>query len=328
MEILRDTPEGSATPPRKGRILVIRGGAIGDFILTLPAIRMLREAFPETHLEILGYRHILSLAEGRFYADATRSIEYGPLSALFNPKSEIDPELAAYFCSFQQVISYIFDPDGLFATGLQRAGAKNIISISPKIDDSQHAASQLALPLETLALFLESPAAELFPSGEDHSHAESVLHPLTAPYVAIHPGSGSEKKNWPIEKWLELAQQLATNSQVGRLLVLGGESDAERLRPLKAILPSRKAVFLESLPLPVLAAVLSRCRLYLGHDTGISHLAAAAGTRCLLLFGPTDPAIWAPANRTVEVVRAPDGELSALEVPTILGKVKELLRDA
>ena len=57
------------------RILVIRGGAIGDFVLTLPAIKLLRDRFPDAHIEILGRKHIIALAEKRFYADATRSIE-------------------------------------------------------------------------------------------------------------------------------------------------------------------------------------------------------------------------------------------------------------
>ena len=65
------------------RILVIRGGAIGDFILTLPALRALRDAYPRARIEILGYKHIVALAENRFYADAIRSVEYGPLSAFF-----------------------------------------------------------------------------------------------------------------------------------------------------------------------------------------------------------------------------------------------------
>ena len=65
------------------RILVIRGGAIGDFILTLPAIKLLRDRFPRAHIEILGYKHIIALAENRFYADAIRSIESGSLAAFF-----------------------------------------------------------------------------------------------------------------------------------------------------------------------------------------------------------------------------------------------------
>ncbi len=63
----------------------------------------------------------------------------------------------------------------------------------------------------------------------------------------------------------------------------------------------------ENLALPKLAAVLERSALFIGHDSGISHIAAAVGTRCLLLFGPSDPAVWAPANAGVHVLRAPAG---------------------
>jgi hypothetical protein len=128
----------------KPRILVIRGGAIGDFVLTLPAIKLLRENFPAAHLEILGYRHIVALAENRFYADASRSIEYGALAQFFVPNAELDPELVAYFASFQQVVSYLFDPDLFFETNVRRCGVKNFLVASPKLDDSAHAAHQLA----------------------------------------------------------------------------------------------------------------------------------------------------------------------------------------
>ena len=71
------------------RILVIRGGAIGDFILTLPALELLREAFRDAHIEILGYKHIVALAERRFYANAMRSIEYGALASFFARDGEL-----------------------------------------------------------------------------------------------------------------------------------------------------------------------------------------------------------------------------------------------
>src|ERR1700722_11976877 len=98
------------------RILVIRGGAIGDFILTLPALRLLREGFPACRIEIVGYRHICALAGRRFYADAVRSIEYGPMAGFFNPRATHDEELSGYFASFDQVVSYLYDPDGMFAS--------------------------------------------------------------------------------------------------------------------------------------------------------------------------------------------------------------------
>jgi heptosyltransferase-2 len=56
---------------------------------------------------------------------------------------------------------------------------------------------------------------------------------------------------------------------------------------------------------------------FIGHDSGISHIAAAAGARCLLLFGPTDPSIWAPANEKVTVLRAPEGKMGLLETETV-----------
>src|SRR6478672_10084213 len=126
----------SDLPGSAPRILVIRGGALGDFILTLPAIRLLRENFPSARLEILGYKHIVALAEGRFYADATRSIEYGPVAAFFARNAALDRELSEYFAGFQQIVSYLYDPDGIFEANLRRTGAKNILHAFRKLDDS------------------------------------------------------------------------------------------------------------------------------------------------------------------------------------------------
>jgi heptosyltransferase-2 len=310
------------------RILVIRGGAIGDFILTLPAIRLLRDNFPACHLEILGYRHITRLAEGRFYAQATHSIEYGPMATFFNPRAQPDSELSEYFASFQQVVSYIYDPDALFGGCLRRAGVKNLISASPKVNDSAHASHQLARPLEQLALWLEDPAARIFPSFEDCAEADKILHKLPAPIFAVHPGSGGEHKNWPIDHWRQLIGRILKASPSAHVLIVGGESDSARVAFLRSAFPTGKIAVLENLPLPTLGAVLARCHAFIGHDSGISHLAAAAGTRCLLLFGPTDPEVWAPANQGVQVLPAPDGQLSALEVSSVFRKVEEILSDA
>jgi len=131
------------------RILVIRGGAIGDFILTLPALRTLREACPNAHIEILGYKHIAALAENRFYAQAVRSIEYGPLSGFFAKNSELPAELADYFASFDLIISYLYDPDCIFKNNLRRCGVENLLCGPARIvKTSDHAARQLARPIE------------------------------------------------------------------------------------------------------------------------------------------------------------------------------------
>lgn len=309
----------------KPRILVIRGGAIGDFILTLPAIRLLRENFPETHLEILGYEHIVALAHRRFYADAIRSIEYSAMAGFFVPNSVLAPDLAAYFASFQQVVSYLFDPDGFFESNLRRAGVKNLLPAYVKIDDSQHAARQLARPLERLALFLEDHTARVHPSEEDRTVARQFLGPSTRPLVALHPGSGSPRKNWPVENWAALAAWLAAHPSCPRLVIVGGEADAAPLARLREVLHTTDTLFACNLPLPHLAAVLEGCRLFLGHDSGIAHLAAAVGAPCVLLFGPTDPAVWAPENAGVQVLEAPDYDLTRLPTEAVRTAVNAAL---
>lgn len=313
----------------KPRILVIRGGAIGDFILTLPAIKLLRDAFPQAHLELLGYEHIVALAAGRFYADAARSIEYSAMSGFFVPNGTLAPDLVEYFASFQQVVSYLFDPDGFFEANLRRAGVKNFLPAFRMLDDSDHAAKQLARPLEKLALYLESAGAEVFPSARDRESAAAFFGTQAegARWVAMHPGSGSSRKNWPLAGWMELGEALIARHPETRLVLVGGEADEAQLDALTngvawRDLPVRIA---RGLPLPQLAAVLERCAVFVGHDSGISHLAAAVGTPSLLLFGPTDPEVWAPANAGVQVMQAPEADLAQLTVEAVWGKLRALM---
>ncbi len=325
--------------PSQPKILVIRGGAIGDFLLTLPAISLLRAAFPHARLEILGYEHIVSLATSGGYADAARSIEYAAMAGFFNPKADLDPELSGYFAGFQQIVSYLYDPDGFFAGNLRRCGVKNLLEASPKIDvEGDHAARQLARPLERLALYLDHDVnARLRPAAGHQQAAAALLQTLVGareprPLVAIHPGSGGERKNWPRERWEALGRWLFHLPEPGRprVLLVGGESDGETLTALQAAWMAEPAVggnllVAANRPLPELAALLMRCRLFAGHDSGISHLAAAVGVPCVLLFGPTDPDIWAPLQPDVTVLRSPDETLPGLPWETVRAAVAAAL---
>ncbi len=292
------------------RILVIRGGAIGDFVLTLPAIGLLRENFPNSHIEILGYKHIISLAEQRFYANATRSIEYAALASFFAKGAELASELANYFASFNLIVSYLFDPDKIFETNLRRCGVQTLLLGSSMITEDSHAATQLARPLEELGLSLEHPsAARIYPSVADRQFAHSFMESSATPTFALHPGSGSATKNWPLARWRSLAGHLLASGRPRSLLVIGGEADRDGLVTMQELHDNR-IQFAANLPLPQLAAVLELCAMFIGHDSGISHIAAAVASRCVLLFGPTDPTVWAPANSNVRICRAPSRRLA------------------
>ena len=85
---------------------------------------------------------------------------------------------------------------------------KHFLACPPKLDDSAHAAIQLARPLEKLALFLEDAAATLHPSDADRAFASEFFENVALPVVALHPGSGGEGKNWPVENWRVLGERL------------------------------------------------------------------------------------------------------------------------
>jgi heptosyltransferase III len=289
------------------RALVIRGGALGDFLLTLPVLNTLREAAPSSQLEVLAYPGIASLAKTSGLVDAVRSIEYGPLAGFFTRGTILDPGLRGFFGSFDLILSYLYDPDGIFAENLQNAGAARIIIGPHRPGESSHAIDQLAAPLTALGLPLAGRATRLALTPAAHGGA------LT---IAMHPGSGSPAKNWPVENWRQLAGQLLAANPEVHLAIIGGEADAAAVGALRGLDKSRVA-FWENLPLPELATRLAGTRLYLGHDTGVSHLAAACGAPSLLLFGPTDPGVWAPPHEQVRVLRAPDGNLPGLPVATV-----------
>src|SRR6266498_2197655 len=283
------------------RILVIRGGAIGDFILTLPALKALREAYPDAHIEILGYKHIAALAENRFYAQVVRSIEYGLLSGFFATNSELSAELAGYFANFDLIISYLYDPDCIFENNLRRCGVENLLCGPGKVVEAGgHAARNLSRPI-----------------------------------IAVHPGSGSKEKNWPLENWIELFSSNGRFSgakdepgYMGKqlsLVVVSGEADQAQTAKLENDWKDRDVRFAKNLPLSQLAAVLEHT-IFVGHDSGISHLAAAAGANCILLFGPTDPNVWAPRNENVQIVVAPSGKLEDLEIAPVQAPLTTALR--
>jgi heptosyltransferase III len=307
------------------RILVIRGGAIGDFILTLPAIKALRDAYPNAHIEILGYKHIAALAENRFYTQAVRSIESAQLSRFFAKDSDLSPELENYFAGFDIIISYLYDPDSIFEDNLRRSGAKKIIRGPAKIDNGSHATRQLTQPIEELGISISDFAPKVFPSEQDRHGAREFLAGLGTPVIAFHPGSGSDKKNWPLQNWINLGN-LFLRSHSGSLLIISGEADQDQNRKIESIWQDPRVRFARSLPLPTLAAVFEQT-VFIGHDSGISHLAAAAGAKSILLFGPTDPAVWAPLNQGARVIRAPDKGFRRLDVDLVREALdQELMR--
>jgi len=317
----------------KPKILVIRGGAIGDFILTLPAIAALRRQFPEAHLEVLGYPHIAQLAVAGSLVDRVQPIEARGLAGFFARNGTLEQDLMDYFSEFDLVVSYLYDPDGVFKSNLRRCLFGQFIAGPHRPNEAEfvHATQVYLKPLERLAIFDADPVPRL-----SVGQASSLSQPCpeffrnqngdrqdACPTLALHPGSGSERKNWPESKWAEFITQLTGSTKLNLLLV-GGEAEGGRLKRLVTAVPQARCQTAQSMPLPELAWRLQACAAFVGHDSGISHLAAALGLPCVVLWADALEEIWRPQGKRVVILRELTG-VGAIRVEKVVDELHKLM---
>ena len=301
----------------RGRILVVRGGAIGDFILTLPALAALRKQFPQTQIEVLGYPQVASLAKLAGYANDVRSIDARPLAGFFARQGELDKGLCEYFCAFNIIVSYLYDPDEIFRDNVARCSKAQFIAGPHRPDETEniHATEVFLKPLERLAIFNADPMPRLNAIRTSRRNAGTTL--------AVHPGSGSERKNWPEEHWQEFLKCVAAETK-WRVLIVGGEAEEARLQRLSSLIPiDRLGVALRQ-PLAELAGRLAHCDVFVGHDSGITHLAAAVGVRGLALWAETNSNIWRPRSESLELL-GNERSLAHLACDCVFAKVVKLM---
>ncbi len=306
----------------RGSILTIRGGAIGDFILTLPALAALRKQFRHTRLEVLGYPHIAGLATLAGLADDVKSIESRPLAGFFARGGKLDAPLSEYFAGFNIIVSYLYDPDEIFRTNIGRVSKAQFIAGGhrPSESGAEHAAEYFLKPLERLAIFAADPVPRI-----DLQRAIPSEPPATGGTLAVHPGSGSEKKNWPEEKWAGLFQRAVAETN-WNLLLVGGEAEQERLQRLSSLVPIERLRVAVHRPLTELAARLAGCHAFLGHDSGITHLAAALGLRGIALWGPSNERIWRPRGDGIRVLHG-GSDLAGLNVADVFDAVLAVMNN-
>jgi len=273
------------------RILILRGGALGDFIVTLPALAALRAAFPTAHIELAGNAPAAALAVARGLLDAAHSQHESRWATLY-ASAPLPSDFTTWLSSFDLILNFWPDPDGDLARRLPLHPAQRFLT-APAHPTITPAAAHYCAPLAQLGLAV----TDHFYSLNTSEVGRVILNPPPTP-LALHPGSGSPQKNWPLPRWLELAAWLRAD-HAADLLIITGEAEPPATRA--ALAPFGTSA--HALPLEALMSRLASCRLFIGHDTGISHLAAACNVPSLLLFGPTDPVMWAPPTSHVQVLR-------------------------
>jgi ADP-heptose:LPS heptosyltransferase len=251
-------------------------------------------------------------------ADAQRLLGWdrAEMAALLTADGPGPGALADELAGFDAAIAYTRSPD-LVRTLEKRI--PRVVAHDP-IPPAQgaHASEWLARPLAGLGLDADGFPPPCAPSPEEAAAAASLAGELGPAFLAVHPGSGSREKNWPAERFASLVRAMAAGAP---WLLVAGPADAAAVAPLDAV-PGRRGA--PGLPLRVLGALLSRARLYVGNDSGVSHLAAAWAAPTLALFGPTDPAVWAPQGARVSVVRSPTRAMSDITLHDVLDAARSL----
>ncbi len=256
--------------------------------------------------------------------DSIASVERASLTPIFQVSSDLPPREVQFFSSFDTVLAFISDPERNFERNLERLGLKNIMVRAPFPPEGEpiHVGEYLLSTIQPLlGQRQESAVAESqgpdrrdesrpyaflrFTEEEDRQAADLLRRALSSgkPIVAIHPGSGSEKKCWPVDRFEALARRLVDQKDCQIALILG-PADERLVERMNALRQSLGCVLAHNLPLRLLACVLSKCSAYVGNDSGVTHLAAVTGIPVLALFGPTDPAIWAPVGPNVKIITA------------------------
>ena len=299
------------------RLLVIRGGAVGDVILTLPAIGALRLAFPNAHIAVMGEPKRLCLARHPAYANAIADAEQWEMHRLFSREPRAPRHLAAYLSGFDLILSYLPTPDTALTDNLKRYCPGEIIAWPPHLHGGTHVADHLLQPALRFASHIPPAEPGVFLGTEDRRAADRFWQSAGLPergVLAVHPGSGGRHKLWPLEGWQHVMAWADREGVPGVLICGPAEEERGISRLLSTLSPAWKV--LRNAPLPELAAILARCEVFAGHDSGVTHLAAAVGTRTLALFGPTDPRVWGPrSQRSCVMQPASPGQLSLDNMP-------------
>jgi heptosyltransferase-3 len=272
--------------------LLVRFGGLGDLLITLPSIRLLRAKFPEARLTLVSRKQYGELFLEAGVVDEVIPEDSRLLLPLFDARASSGGDFAAWLGSFDSITVWTqANPENfrLKAPGIQSGKARpHIIQADP------------GKPEPLSQVFFQITAESLGESGSLRIEEWSRL-PLTGapkdagPKIIIHPGSGSEAKRWPLQNFLKIIDELG-GKEIGGALVTGEAEENMAAALVKTDLPS-KWTWVRCPPILALARLLNVADLYLGNDSGVTHLAAACGAEVIALFRAEYASAWRPLGR-------------------------------
>jgi ADP-heptose:LPS heptosyltransferase len=297
--VLQELAHGAA-------VAVIRLRSLGDCVLTTPALHILKRARPDLRIGVVVEERFASIFSGNpdvhailppCVADIRR---WRPSLALNMHGGSRSISLTALSGARVRAGFAHFRASGVYSVRIPTA--QEILSVTRKVHTAEHLASAI---FYLGAARCPIPRAKLF--ADDHQ--------ASRPYAAIHAVAATPEKTWPPERFLEVARQLERSHGLEPVFLAGPGEDLSLFSEFRT---------LAGAPLDHVKSVIKGASLFIGNDSGPAHIAAAFGVPVVVLFGPSDPVVWAPWQVEAEVLTGRPS-IDAIAVDEVIRAVDRLM---
>ncbi|MHA1153092.1 MAG: glycosyltransferase family 9 protein [Alphaproteobacteria bacterium] len=296
------------------RLLFITATRIGDAVLSNGLLGHLLERHPGTKVTVAAGRAATPLFSAVPGLERVLTIDKRPYK-----RHWLDLWTATAFHRWDLVVDLRASAIAYLVPARRRVTAG-------KRDDTRHRVEELAALLN-----LDPPPAPRVWLAPEHEADAERLVPAGGPVLAIGPAANWAGKQWPATRFAAVVQRLTGSGGAlagARVAVLAAGPERDQAQPVIEALPAERVLDLVgAVDLPTAAACLRRCRAFLGNDSGLMHLAAAAGTPTLGLFGPSHTRRYRPWGPKAAFLRTPESYDELVRRVVAPGQVQETLMD-
>lgn len=296
------------------KLLIIRPSALGDTLMLMPAIAQLRGS---AEIVLAGRSPGIDLISP--YVHRVIDYERSGWHRLFLEHPGVDPALS--LPEADCAVAFLSDPDGIVKKNLKTTLPKSSLHFFPAFPSEEtnvHAAFYLAQCLKRAGMPLEPD--KCLAKADQGALLKGRDQAIRKERIVFHPGSGGKGKNHPPEFWLKLIGELTSHfpsPSLSKPIILLGPAEEQFLAFFTREVGGGRAEILFAPELEQLQSILTQAPFYVGHDSGITHLAAMLGTPTIALFRNTPVQQWRPLGPTVKVIQSKEGS------PALIAKIVE-----
>jgi len=272
------------TAMKNRKFLIFHQGALGDFVLTFPAILPLQNA----GMDIIAQGRLGRLACHLHISDTCFPLESAMFASLWSDSSDKDARLRDFFAPYEIILVFSFSQQ--VEDAIRKISESTVFRIPPRpaAHERVHVTQFIRNHLAGYGLVQTEEFA--FPG-------KSRKHDFSSNKILIHPGSGSRRKNWPIDRFVQVYENLKSEGMEPEFIIGPAEDFlTKQLGTCRSHCTS---------DLIALTEMMKHAAGFVGNDSGLSHLAAFLGLPVSVIFGPSDPLRWKPVGN-VRILRPAD----------------------